>query len=60
MGGGPTGVEMAGAISELGTFMIANDFDSLAHDQFRVLLVEAGPRILAAFRRIWQIMPRTI
>lgn len=49
VGGGPTGVEMAGAISELGTFMIANDFDSLAHDQFRVLLVEAGPRILAGF-----------
>ncbi|KQW32145.1 pyridine nucleotide-disulfide oxidoreductase [Rhizobium sp. Root274] len=49
VGGGPTGVEMAGAISELGSFMIAKDFDSLSRDQFRVLLVEAGPRILASF-----------
>jgi NADH:ubiquinone reductase (H+-translocating) len=49
VGGGPTGVEMAGAISELGAFMIARDFRSLAREQFRVLLVEAGPRILAGF-----------
>lgn len=49
VGGGPTGVEMAGAISELGRYMIARDFRNLAHDEPRVLLVEAGPRILAAF-----------
>lgn len=49
IGGGPTGVEMAGAISELGRFMIARDFRSLRPDQLQVVLVEAGPRILATF-----------
>jgi NADH dehydrogenase len=49
IGGGPTGVEMAGAISELGRYMITRDFRDLAPDQMRVMLVEAGPRLLAAF-----------
>lgn len=49
IGGGPTGVEMAGAIAELGRFMITRDFRKLAPEDFRVLLIEAGPRILAAF-----------
>ena len=49
IGGGPTGVEMAGAIAELGRFMITRDFRKLAPEHFRVLLLEAGPRILAAF-----------
>lgn len=41
IGGGPTGVEMAGAISELGRFMITRDFRNLQPDHLRVLLVEA-------------------
>jgi len=49
IGGGPTGVEMAGAISELGRFMIGRDFRTLKEDQLHVLLIEAGPRILATF-----------
>ncbi|OLP62408.1 pyridine nucleotide-disulfide oxidoreductase [Xaviernesmea oryzae] len=49
IGGGPTGVEMAGAIAELGRFMITHDFRALASDHFSVILVEAGPRILAQF-----------
>lgn len=49
IGGGPTGVEMAGAISELGRFMIDRDFRSLRPEQLHVVLVEAGPRILATF-----------
>lgn len=49
IGGGPTGVEMAGAISELGRFMIARDFRSLREDQLHVVLIEAGPRLLATF-----------
>ena len=49
IGGGPTGVEMAGAISELGRFMIAQDFRRLHADQLKVLLIEAGPRILSTF-----------
>ncbi|MBW9091829.1 NAD(P)/FAD-dependent oxidoreductase [Rhizobium wenxiniae] len=49
IGGGPTGVEMAGAISELGRFMINRDFRKIRPDQLKVILIEAGPRILAAF-----------
>lgn len=49
IGGGPTGVEMAGAISELGRFMINRDFRNLQPDNLRVILVEAGPRVLTAF-----------
>ncbi|MCJ8519633.1 NADH dehydrogenase [Pseudorhizobium tarimense] len=49
IGGGPTGVEMAGAIAELGHFMITRDFRDLAPEHFRVILIEAAPRILAAF-----------
>ena len=49
IGGGPTGVEMAGAIAELGRYMITRDFRKLAPEDFRVILIEAGPTILAAF-----------
>lgn len=49
IGGGPTGVEMAGAVSELGRFMISRDFRSLRPQDLRVILVEAGPRILSGF-----------
>lgn len=49
IGGGPTGVEMAGAIAELGRYMITRDFRRLQLDHMRVILIEAGPRILSAF-----------
>jgi NADH:ubiquinone reductase (H+-translocating) len=49
VGGGPTGVEMAGAISELGRYMIARDFRALKPHHMRVILVEAGERLLGAF-----------
>lgn len=49
VGGGPTGVEMAGAVSELGRDMVARDFRHLSPDLLRVVLVEAGPRLLASF-----------
>lgn len=49
IGGGPTGVEMAGAISELGRFMITRDFRNLSPDHMRVVLVEAAPRLLGTF-----------
>lgn len=49
IGGGPTGVEMAGAISELARYMIHRDFRTIGKDDFEVLLIEAGPRILTAF-----------
>ena len=49
VGAGPTGVEMAGAISELARKALAKDFRHIDPASARVILVEAGPRILTAF-----------
>jgi NADH dehydrogenase len=49
VGGGPTGVEMAGAIADLARFALARDFRNISASMARVVLVEAGPRILQAF-----------
>jgi NADH:ubiquinone reductase (H+-translocating) len=49
IGGGPTGVEMAGAIAELARRSVSRDFRSITPHCSRVLLVEAGPRLLPAF-----------
>jgi NADH dehydrogenase len=49
VGGGPTGVEMAGAISELVRGIAVSDFHNVDPKAARVILVEAGPRLLAAF-----------
>src|SRR5215207_9152167 len=46
VGGGPTGVELAGAIGEMSRFTLARDFRSIDPRQTRVVLVEAGSRIL--------------
>lgn len=46
VGGGQTGVEMAGAIAELARHSIAEDFRVIAPASARIILVEAGPRIL--------------
>ena len=49
IGGGPTGVELAGAIAELAAFVLNRDFRRIRSDMTRVLLLEGGPRILASF-----------
>ncbi len=49
VGGGPTGVEMAGAIADMAHGALAPDFRNVDPRRARVLLVEAGPRLLAAF-----------
>jgi NADH dehydrogenase len=49
VGGGPTGVELAGAISELARFSVAKDFRRFDPRSAKVILVEAGPRVLSAF-----------
>src|SRR5205085_2950058 len=49
IGGGPTGVEMAGALAELARQTLKNDFRSIDTSQTRIALVEAGPRLLATF-----------
>jgi NADH dehydrogenase len=46
VGGGPTGVEMAGAIAELAKRALASDFRSIDPRCARVVLIEAGPRLL--------------
>lgn len=49
VGGGPTGVEMAGAVAELAIKALAADFRRIDTRRARVLLAEAGPRLLATF-----------
>src|SRR5436190_17672955 len=47
VGGGPTGVELAGAFAELARHVLKSDFRRIDPAQARVVLMEAGPRILA-------------
>jgi NADH dehydrogenase len=49
IGGGPTGVEMAGAIAELARYTLARDFRNIDPSSARVILVEASDRLLRAF-----------
>lgn len=49
VGGGPTGVELAGAIAEISRTVLINDFKRINPASAKVLLVEAGPRLLAPF-----------
>ena len=49
IGGGPTGVELAGSIAELARYTLARDFHRIRAETTTVLLLEAGPRILTAF-----------
>lgn len=49
VGAGPTGVELAGAIAELANKALAADFRNIDPRQARVILVEAGNRVLPAF-----------
>ncbi len=49
IGGGPTGVEMAGAIAEISRHTLAKDFRHIDPSQARVILIEGGPRLLAAY-----------
>ena len=55
IGGGPTGVEMAGAITEIARYTLAKDFRHIDPSQARVILVESEPRVLAAFPEDLQI-----
>ncbi len=49
VGAGPTGVEMAGALAELARAALADDFRRINPREARIILVEAGPRVLAGF-----------
>ena len=49
IGGGPTGVELAGALAELSKFVLDRDFRHIDSTEAKVRLIEAGPRILPSF-----------
>lgn len=49
VGGGPTGVELAGAIGEISRHTLEKDFRNIRPERARVILVEAGSRVLASF-----------
>ena len=49
IGGGPTGVELAGAIAELSRFVLASDFRRIHPEAAEIVLLEGGPRILPSF-----------
>ena len=49
IGGGPTGVEMAGALAEISRQSLARDFRHFDPGSARIMLVEGGPALLAAF-----------
>ena len=49
VGGGPTGVELAGAIGEISRFTLVKDFRKIDPNRTRIILVEAGVRILPSF-----------
>ena len=50
VGGGPTGVETAGALAELYRSDFAKDYPGITADQARVMLVEAGPELFSMFK----------
>jgi NADH:quinone reductase (non-electrogenic) len=50
VGGGPTGVESAGALVELYRGDFSRDYKHMPHEQARVILVEAGPEVFAMFK----------
>ena len=49
IGGGPTGVELAGAIAELAGYVLSRDFRSIRPEATRVVLIEGSPRVLGTF-----------
>jgi len=50
VGGGPTGIESAGALAELYRNNFAQDYPAIAQDQARIVLVEAGPALMSMFK----------
>ena len=49
IGGGPTGVELAGALAEIARHALRAEFDAVNPASSRIILIEAGPSILPAF-----------
>jgi NADH dehydrogenase len=51
VGGGPTGVELAGALAEIARDTLSHEFRSIDPSHARILLVEGSPRLLSAYRQ---------
>src|SRR5215472_17615835 len=49
VGGGPTGVELAGTLAEISRYTLAHDFRSINPARTHILLIEGGPRVLPAY-----------
>ncbi len=49
IGGGPTGVELAGAVAEIAKYFMEQDFRHIDPKKARVILIEGGPRILPSY-----------
>ena len=49
VGGGPTGVELAGMLPTIATHSLPRDFRNIAHERVRVVLLEGGPKVLATY-----------
>ena len=49
VGGGPTGVELAGTLAEISRYALAHDFRSIDPARTHILLIEGGPRVLPAY-----------
>jgi NADH dehydrogenase len=49
VGGGPTGVELAGTLAEISRHALANEFRSIDPSRTHILLIEGGPRVLATY-----------
>jgi NADH dehydrogenase len=54
VGGGPTGVELAGALAEVARYTLRREFRNINPTDARILLFEAGPHILATFPPVLQ------
>lgn len=49
VGGGATGIELAGALAEMQKFILPQDYPDLEIDHMRIILIDAAPRLLSAF-----------
>lgn len=49
IGGGPTGVELAGTLAEISRYALAHDFRSIDPSRTHILLLEGGPRVLPTY-----------
>ena len=52
VGGGPTGVELAGTLAEISRQVLANEFQSIDPKNTRIILLEGGPRVLPSYAEV--------